>query len=372
MLMATGDRTVSAEAGRTPPLVFSNHGLRAAGGIERYLLTLVQGLHARGQRPVVVAKRFDTSIAEYNWVDPVQVHVGWLPGKLRDAWFDLRLRQLKQRHGWFPLIGLNQTGASDIAICGSNHPAHLAAMGRTPDWSDRLKLRVERDHVQRARMVVAHSQLIAQQTVAHHGIDAAKVQVAYPPVDTTRFTAGDATARAQARTALGLPPDVPVFLLASTGHARKGLDLAVQALGQDPTRALLVVAGRPPGTTAPALRYLGYRADMEAVYRAVDCTLVASRYEPFGLVAIESVLCGTPVICAEQVGAAEVITDSAMQRFSVAEPASLHAAVQRFIQTWQPGQRLDDPHACLRYDPSVDAHLDFLLDCVARLRAGPP
>ena len=112
------------------PIVLSNHGLRHSGGIERYLLTLVQGLHARGLRPTVIAKRFDRELPEYGWVDAVHVPTFGLGGALRERWFDWRLRRLKARHRWFPLIALNQTGAADIAICGSTHPGYLAAMGQ--------------------------------------------------------------------------------------------------------------------------------------------------------------------------------------------------------------------------------------------------
>ncbi|MEX8516958.1 MAG: glycosyltransferase family 4 protein [Leptothrix sp. (in: b-proteobacteria)] len=345
-----------------PALVFSNHGLRPSGGIERYALTLVRGLHERGLHPIFVAKRFDRSLPEYAWVDPIEVPVGLVPGKLRDLWFDWRLRQLKRRHGWFPLIALNQTGAADIAICGSNHPAHLEAMGLPTRRADRWKIDLERRHLENSCIIVAHSQLLAQQVQQHYGIAADKIRLAYPPVDTQRFHPVDAERRAQLRQQFGFPDDRAVFLLASTGHARKGLDLAVQALGHGSKPALLVVAGRPPGITAPNLRYLGYRTDIEDVYRTVDCTLVASRYEPFGLVGIESVLCGTPIIAAQQVGCAEVISANAALRFEIDQPGSLDAAIDQILARWfNHTARLPENHSELRYDPSVQNHLTTLL-----------
>ena len=60
-----------------------------------------------------------------------------------------------------------------------------------------------------------------------------------------------------------------------------------------------MVAGRPIDETGPNIHYLGYRSDIEDVYRAVDFTILASTYEPFGLVGVESVLCGTPVLVAD-------------------------------------------------------------------------
>jgi glycosyltransferase involved in cell wall biosynthesis len=353
----------------THALVFSNHGLRHSGGIERYLLTLVDALHARGLRPTVVAHRFDRSIPEYDWVDAVHIRTWGLGGPLRDLWFDRCLRRLKARRGWHPLIALSQTAASDIAICGGTHPGFLEAMGRSPRWKDRLAIALERRHFGNAALVVAHSQLMAAQLQRFYGIGADKLQVLYPPVDTQRFSPVPLAQRRALRERLGLPEDRAAFLLASTGHARKGLDLLVQALGHSGLPVLLVVAGRPTGVSAPNLRYLGYRTDMEEVYRAVDCTVMASRFEPFGLVGVESVLCGTPLIGAEGMGCMEVIAEPAAMPFAIDMPGSLQAAIEQALARWHSGTLVvENPRAALRYDPSVEIHLDALLACVDRLR----
>ena len=356
----------------THALVFSNHGLRHSGGIERYLLTLVDALHARGMRPTVIAHRFDRSLPEYGWVDPVLIRTWGLGGALRDRWFDRCLRRLKARRGWYPLIALSQTSVSDIAICGGTHPGFLEAMGRAPRWKDRLAIALERRHFGNAAIVVAHSRLMATQLQGFYGIGADKLRVLYPPVDTQRFSPVAAAQRHTLRERLGLPADRAVFLLASTGHARKGLDLLVRALGHSDLPVLLVVAGRPTGVEAPNLRYLGYRNDMEDVYRAVDCTIMASRFEPFGLVGVESVLCGTPLIGAAGMGCMEVIDTPAALPFAIDAPGSLQAAIEQVLARRRAGTLVvAEPHAALRYDPSAQAHLDALLACVEQLRAAP-
>lgn len=343
-------------------LAISNHGLRNSGGIERYALTLVRGLHERGIRPVFAAKAFDKSLPEYGWVDPVPVRMTGVPGKLRDFWFDWRLRSLKRRAGWAPLIACNQTGAADIAICGSNHPAYLEAMGRRPGRIDRWKIALEREHLTNAKLIIAHSRGLAQQVRRHYDIPPDKIQVLYPPIDGDRFHSVSEARRAQLRASLGLPHDRAVFLIASTGHRRKGLDLLLDFFQATRLPVLLAVAGRPIDATGPNLRYLGYRTDIEDVFRAVDFSVMASRYEPFGLVGIESVLCGTPVLVADQVGCAEVLTGPAGLPFTIGQPASLAAAVERGLALWQAGaHRLESPRGLLAYDPSVGVHLDALL-----------
>ena len=354
----------------TAPIVLSNHGLRHSGGIERYLLTLVDALHQRGMRPSVIAHHFDRNIPEFGWVDPVYLRTWGLGGALRDAWFDARLRRLKQRRGGYPLIALNRTSVSDIAICGGTHPGYLAASGKTPGWKDRWTTRLEHRHLHHAAVVIAHSRLMADEVVRYHGIAPAKVQVLYPPVDGQRFHPVGPEQRQALRNQLGLPQDRAVFLLASTGHARKGLDVLVKALGHSSLPVQLVVAGRPVEVQAPNLRYLGYRSDIEDVYRAVDCTVMASRYEPFGLVGVESVLCGTPLIGARGMGCMEVMGGAAALPFDVDQPASLQAAINTALARWRTGHlRVREPLAALGYNPSVDVHLDALLAWVERLRA---
>ena len=144
-------------------LAISNHGLRNSGGIERYAMTLVQGLHDRGVRPTLIAKSFDTSLPEYRWVRPVRVPVALIPSKLRDLWFDWRIGRIKERLGLAPLIGCNQTRWSDIGICGSTHPGFLRAMDRRAGRVDRWKIALERAHLERARVVVAHSRRMQQE-----------------------------------------------------------------------------------------------------------------------------------------------------------------------------------------------------------------
>ncbi len=356
-----------------PSIVFSAHALRHSGGIERYLLTLVDALHRRGIRPTVAARRLDAELPEYGWVEPVRIGTFGLPGALRDHFFDWRLRRRKLRHGWYPLIALSQTAAADIAICGGTHPGYLAAIGKAAGWKDRLAIALERRHLENAALVIAHSKRMADEVIKGYGIAEAKMHVLYPPVDQQRFHAVPPAERRALRARVGLPDDRAVFLLASTGHARKGLDLLIDALGHSDKPVLLAVAGRPIDVQAPNLRYLGYRTDIEDVYRAVDCVVMASRYEPFGLVGVESVLCGTPLIGAEGMGCMEVLLGDAKLPFRVDAAGSLEAAIDRALERWREGTlTVPDPLQALGYDPSVDRHLDELLDCVDRLRAGRP
>ncbi|HEY4069700.1 MAG TPA: glycosyltransferase family 4 protein [Burkholderiaceae bacterium] len=349
-------------------LAISNHGLRNSGGIERYAMTIVRGLHARGVRPALIAKVFDTALPEYDFVDPLHASVRFVPGKLRDLAFDWRIGRLKRRLGLFPLIACNQTRWSDIGICGSTHPGFLEAMDQRARRSDGWKIALERAHLEGSKVVVAHSAKMRGEVLRFYGVDAAKIELLYPPIDGDQFSPVDDGARAALRRELGMPDDRAVFLLASTGHRRKGLDLLARVFAETSLPATLVVAGRAPDTALPNVRYLGYRTDIENAYRAADFTVMASHYEPFGLVGVESVLCGTPVLLAEGVGCAEVIRAPGAIPFALGDPAALPAAVATAVQRWQAGShRLASPRDALGYDPSVDVHVGALLAIAARL-----
>ncbi len=343
-------------------LAISNHGLCASGGIERYAMTLVRGLHRRGVKPTLIAKQFDASLPEYGWVTPVHTSVRAVPGKLRDLFFDWRIGRVKRRLGLFPLIGCNQTRWSDIGICGGTHPGFLEAMGERATLNDRWKIGLERAHLQNSQVIVAHSARMRDEVVRYYGIEPAKVKLLYPPIDGERFSTVDVATRHALRQQLDLPDDRAVFLLASTGHKRKGLDLLVDFFSKTDLPATLVIAGRAMHGSARNVRHLGYRADIENVYRAVDFTVMASLYEPFGLVGVESVLCGTPVLLADNAGCAEVIRAPAQMPFTLARPESLGAAVAGAVERWRLGKhRLDAPAMHLAYDPHVATHVDALL-----------
>ena len=359
-------------------LAISNHGLRHSGGIERYALTLVRGLHAQGVRPTLIAKSFDAQLPEYAWVEPIRVHVGGLPSKLRDLVFDWRLRSLKRQHRLFPLIACNQTGAADIAICGSTHPGFLEAMERPVCRSDRWKIALERAHLTQSRVIVAHSQRMADEARRYYGVAADKIRLLYPPVDGQRFAPVDASTRQALRAKLGLTDDRVAFLLVSTGHQRKGLGMLAAFFASTTLPVTLLVAGRPlPGAAETSnIRSLGYRADIENVYRAVDFTVLASRYEPFGLVGVESVLCGTPLLLARGVGCAEVIRAPAQLPFSLDAAAGdgqdFTAAVDAALALRRANRhRLEDPRSLLNYDAGVEPHVSALLALARALAVTP-
>lgn len=104
----------------------------------------------------------------------------------------------------------------------------------------------------------------------------------------------------------------------------KGVDLLLKALpyvlashpntvlliaGKGPEREALAALAAELGV-APRVRFAGYISDRErnTLYQAADVAVFPSRYEPFGIVALEAMALGAPLIVSGTGGLAEVVT----------------------------------------------------------------
>jgi D-inositol-3-phosphate glycosyltransferase len=159
-----------------------------------------------------------------------------------------------------------------------------------------------------------------------YGLSGARLEVIPCGVDLRAFTAGTAERRRAARAALGLPPDAPVLLSVCRLDPIKGTDLLLDSAAAMRTPATLVLVGGDPEGD-PELERLRLRARelglgerlrlpgaegqerLPLYYHAADALVVASRYESFGLVAVEALACGTPVVAAHVGGLPSIIRD---------------------------------------------------------------
>lgn len=175
-----------------------------------------------------------------------------------------------------------------------------------------LNARLERQAFSNAEIVVAVSGRVCQE-LKEIGVPEAHIRIILNGVDLTEFKPGD-----EQRKALDLPEDVPIALFAGDIRTpRKNLETVLRALVLTPGLHL-AVAGSMAGSPYPALsstlglssrvHFLGHRQDMPALMRATDVFVFPSRYEPFGLVLLEALASGLPVITMETVGGADIIT----------------------------------------------------------------
>jgi D-inositol-3-phosphate glycosyltransferase len=193
-----------------------------------------------------------------------------------------------------------------------------------------LRGRSERFLANQASAVVAGSRAEAMSVLDDLGASADRTWVVPPGVDTAVFRPLSDGERGKVRAALGLPARRPVLVMAGRIQALKGHELAVRALGMLAgmrERPLLVIAGEPTPGDEPFLRdllrlaeSLSVADDVEMVgvlpqpqlarlFAVASLTLLPSTSETFGLVALESAACGTPVVASRSTGMLDSVAD---------------------------------------------------------------
>ncbi len=200
----------------------------------------------------------------------------------------------------------------------------LLAEGDSPE--PRARVIGEGQVVAEADRLIASTDEEARQLVDLYGADPAVVRTIAPGVDLDIFVPGD---RAAARHRLGLQPDLPTLLFVGRIQPLKAPDVLLRAAARLRVDGPLQVAvvGGPSGSGLATPTWLTDLvrdldlgdtvrfvppSDRETVadfYRAADLTVVPSYTESFGLVALESQACGTPVVAAAVGGLTTAVAD---------------------------------------------------------------
>lgn len=146
------------------------------------------------------------------------------------------------------------------------------------------------------------------------------------------------------RASLETPDGAPLLLALGRLHENKAYDVLLDALAQLPG-AYLWLAGEGPRRQeleaqaaklglAERVKFLGWRADVPALFAACDIFVCPSRHEPLGNVVIEAWAQRRPVVAASSQGPSVLIENEATGLLvPIDDAGSLAAAVQRIIDT---------------------------------------
>ena len=185
-----------------------------------------------------------------------------------------------------------------------------------------VKRGIERLVYRRADAVVVLSRAFRRILLERYPVAPWDVQVVPAGVDLDRFRPGD---RAVARRALGIPVEGTVILSVRRLVPRMGLDVLLRAflslkerladtpmfviVGEGPERSSLQQLARDLGLEG-VVHFAGRVADeaLVAYYQAADVTVVPSvALEGYGLVVLESLASGTPVVATRVGGLSEAL-----------------------------------------------------------------
>ncbi|HEY3695585.1 glycosyltransferase [Phenylobacterium sp.] len=215
-----------------------------------------------------------------------------------------------------PVVGFCHTDAAALAAL------HFGVWAEAPTmnfWSTAY---------QRFDRVVAPSRHVAAR-LAEAGVE--KVVVQGLGVDTELFHP-QRRDPARLRKRLGLPADARLLVFAGRAAREKNIESMVQAVERlgDPYRLVLVGAGKD-ARYSPQVDCLDYERDpmrLAAVMASCDAFLHANENEIFGLVVLEALAAGLPVVGSCNGGVGELIDETVGQRARSVDPAGLAEAIE--------------------------------------------
>lgn len=214
------------------------------------------------------------------------------------------------------------------------HMKNRIAQSEAERESD-LRVQVETELMAQADRLIAATPAETAQMQWLYGADLSRAAILPPGVDVNLFYPRPAD---QAKARIGVDPDKILLLFVGRIEPLKGLETLLRALARLKDRGvcqchqlcLSIIGGDVAETAAvrnaemdriKALRgelglegmvtFLG-KQDQDTLpdyYAAADAVVMPSHYESFGMVALEAMACGTPVIASEVGGLAFLIRD---------------------------------------------------------------
>ncbi|HQV68384.1 MAG TPA: glycosyltransferase [Thermoflexales bacterium] len=264
---------------------------------------------------------------------------------------------------------------------------------RPEDRESELRLQNECHLCDRADLITANTSVERTQLIRFYGAGSRRIRIVPPGVDTSRFHPID---QDYAKSVIGIPPEHKMVLFAGRIEPLKGTDSLLRAvavlrerhargeLSWDFDKMCVSIIGGDPSEEGQrqnaemarlfALReslglkdlvvFLGAR-DQDALhfyYSAADCLVMPSHYESFGMVALEAMACGTPVIASDVGGLSQLVQHNKTGiRVPVKSPVKLADAMDHLLGDEVVRRRMGHAAACYAEDFDWNKIVDKLL-----------
>jgi D-inositol-3-phosphate glycosyltransferase len=331
-------------------------GAGDAGGMNVYVLETARRLAESGVAVEIFTRAVSSDLPRTVQVEPGVLvrHVtagpyeglskNDLPGQLCAFTAAVLRTEAQHEPGWYDLVHSHYWLSGQVGWLARDrwgvplvHTAHTLAKaknaslaaGDTPEPIARIV--GEQQVVDEADRLVANTRHEAEQLTDWYGAEPSKVATVPPGVDLGTFAPQD---RLAARAALGIRPGALVLLFVGRLQPLKAPDVLIRAAAamveRDPSladRLQVAIVGAPSGSglddpdayaklgselgVADLVRFCppADRAQLAGYFAAADLTVVPSHNESFGLVALESQACGTPVVAAAVGGLPTAVLD---------------------------------------------------------------
>ena len=248
-------------------------------------------------------------------------------------------------------------------ICHFHGPRYLerAVEGANP-LSVRLSKYIEQKVYARTDHAITLSHYMKRVLVKTYGFSEEKISVVPGGVNVEHFK--QTISRQEARQELGLPSDRPLIVTVRRLARRMGLDHLIEAIHEIRVTCpdiLLVIAGKGrlqkelddqirARNLTRHVHMVGTVTDRELplLYRAADFSIVpSSAYEGFGLILVESLASGTPVLGTPVGAIPEVL--GPLEKSLLLEGASTRQLADGICEALSGGRKLPSMNDCESY-----------------------
>jgi len=185
-------------------------------------------------------------------------------------------------------------------------------LGRIFTGSKKLIMDVQKNNIQHYNLVIVPSMVCKKDYSEYLKFDSDKIRVIYPGIETRLNTVGKQ------------PERIFSFGISAVGFSNKGGYLFLNALFMLKMfgyrfRAKIIYPGYKKNKFVKILarildlknnlEFVDFQTDMTEFYSSIDCMVVPSKLETFGLVVLEAMSDGVPVILSSRCGSSEIIND---------------------------------------------------------------
>jgi D-inositol-3-phosphate glycosyltransferase len=261
---------------------------------------------------------------------------------------------------------------------------------REQDRESDLRLKNECNLSNLADRLTANTTVEKQQLVRFYGAPSSRIRIVPPGVDLSRFSPIE---QSYAKSVIGIPRKHRMILFAGRIERLKGIDTlfrAVAILKQrrpdwDWSNICVSVIGGDPSEEGQReneemgrlhdlrdelglqdlIAFLGAR-DQDALhfyFSAAELLVMPSHYESFGMVALEAMACGTPVIASDVGGLTTLVQDGKNgYRVKVNDAEAMARAIEKLMDNEALRRRMGHRASCYAEDYSWPKVVDKLID----------
>ena len=316
-------------------IALSFPGCHRRGGVERVMVECANFLAARGHSVSVIASDFDPAVLAAG-IEKIPVNAHSRVPLLRLRRFAARspaaLAQMNPApavHAAFGVI----SPPGGVFWVPSVHKSWIEISQRERNLKGRMKQWVNPIHPyllarekwyfqgRRYSRLIALTQQVKDDLMRFYSVPAADVDILPNGYSPTEFNVGRRNAeRQKVRSELGYSGSDRVVIFVANELERKGFGPLIRAMVQlnDKSLRLLVVGRVAPGGYAAEMRQLGIAdrvkftgpsSDVGRYYAASDVFALPTTYEAWGLVIVEAMACGLPVLTSRLAGAAITVRE---------------------------------------------------------------